>query len=127
MRWLRAPGVRDVPEDIRTWSVEGADLAARDPLFARALAGVELDCVADASDNALERALGHRAFIHGNLHVDGRLWGTVQPGMTGAPRAWTERDRSAVLRVRPLLAPLVAALARARAPSALIVAGELPE
>ena len=70
-------------------------------------------------DPELERALGHRAFIHLNLHVDGVLWGTFQPGMTETPRIWTDQDRGVLLRLRPILA--VVAAARRRAPSTLLI------
>jgi GAF domain-containing protein len=123
VRWLRAPGVPDVPEAVRRWSTEPPDLAARDPLFARALAGIPLDAVDDAAaapvDAELERALGHRAFVHLNLHVDGVLWGVLQPGMTSAPRAWTATECAQLLGLRPVLAPLVAAVGRE--PSRLLV------
>jgi hypothetical protein len=116
VRWLRAGDVGDVPDDLTAWSTEPADLARRDPLFGRALAGVPADMVDDTAradvDRALERALGHRAFVHLNLHVDGALWGVLQPGMTAAPRAWTPAEREAVLTLRPALAALVAATLR---------------
>jgi hypothetical protein len=118
VRWLSRPGVPDVPAEVRTWTAEAPDLPARDPLFARALAGVPLDAVDDVEaggvDADLERALGHRAFLHANLHHHGELWGTLQPGMTDAPRSWTPADRDAVLRVRDDLARRVAALVRER-------------
>jgi GAF domain-containing protein len=114
VRWLRGPGTADVPADLRRWTAEAPGLAGRDPLFARALAGTELDLVADAEaddvDRALERALGHRAFAHLNLHAGGELWGTLQPGMTGAPRAWTDADRRRLLDLRPALGRALAAL-----------------
>jgi GAF domain-containing protein len=113
-RWLRAPDISDVPEDIRRWNRESTDLAARDPLFAHALAGAPLDDVDDIEhtpvDRELERALGHRAFIHLNLHVDGELWGTLQPGMTSRPRRWSVSERDALLELRPALAQAIAAL-----------------
>jgi hypothetical protein len=116
VRWLSRPGVPDVPAEVRTWTAEAPDLPARDPLFARALAGVPLDAVDDVEaggvDAELEWALGHRAFLHANLHHDGELWGTLQPGMTERPRAWIAADRELVLRVRGDLAPRVAALVR---------------
>lgn len=111
VRWLRAEDVADVPEDVRSWSGEAADLPARDPLLRRALAGAPADAVADAAtadvDHELERALGHRAFVHLNLHVDGALWGVLQPGMTDAPRTWTDEERAGLLALRPSLALLV--------------------
>jgi hypothetical protein len=113
VRWLRAEDVGDVPDDLTAWSTEPADLARRDPLLRRALEGVAADVVDDtaraAVDHAMERALGHRAFVHLNLHVDGALWGVLQPGMTAAPRAWTGAEREAMLALRPALAALVAA------------------
>jgi GAF domain-containing protein len=118
VRWLRAVDVADVPRDLWAWADEAPDLPARDPLFARALAGVPLDAVDDVEaagvDAALERALGHRAFLHVNLHRDGELWGTLQPGMTGAPRAWAAADEALVLAVRAELADRVAALVAGR-------------
>jgi GAF domain-containing protein len=113
VRWLRAGDVGDVPDDLTGWSTEPADLARRDPLFGRALEGAPADVVDDTAhadvDRAMERALGHRAFIHLNLHLDGALWGVLQPGMTAAPRAWTAVERAELLALRPALAALVAA------------------
>jgi GAF domain-containing protein len=114
VRWLRHPGVPDVPGDLCRWTDEAPDLPERDPLLARALAGEPLDAVADvaeaAVDAGLERALGHRAFVHVNLHVDGVLWGTLQPGMTGGTRTWTARERDRLLGIRPAAAAVLAAL-----------------
>ena len=111
VRWLRADGVTDVPADLRAWTAEAPDLADTDPLFARALAGASADAIADTHvadvHRPLEDALGHRAFIHLNLHHDGALVGVLQPGMTGAPRAWTEAD--ALLPLRGGLAALTVA------------------
>ena len=113
VRWLRAEDAGDVPGDLTAWSTEPADLARRDPLFGRALAGAPADMVDDTAragvDRAIERALGHRAFVHLNLHLDGALWGVLQPGMTAAPRAWTAAERADLLALRPALAALVAA------------------
>jgi GAF domain-containing protein len=113
VRWLRAQDVHDVPEGVRVWSTEPAELPARDPLLRRALHGVPADAIGDVAaaevDQELEHALGHRAFVHVNLHVDGALWGVLQPGMTRAPRAWSAEDRGALLALRPALAPLVVA------------------
>jgi GAF domain-containing protein len=118
VRWLRSPDVPDVPAELTGWAAEAPDLPAVDPLFARALAGVPLDVVDDAltgaCNAALESALGHRAFVHLNLQLDGVLWGTVQPGMTAAPRRWSERDRELLTTLRPALARLVAGLVRSR-------------
>jgi GAF domain-containing protein len=118
VRWLRAPDVADVPAELTAWADEAPDLAAVDPLFARALAGEPLDFVDDAltgaCNAALEQALGHRAFAHLNLHLDGELWGTVQPGMTAAPRRWSEPDRDLLTSLRPGLTRLVAELVRSR-------------
>lgn len=79
-RWRRSVEVRDVPEDLWQWTPEGDDLAEIDPLFARALAGHPLDAIDDATTgpcNAeLERALGHRAFIHLNLSSPVEHWTT---------------------------------------------------
>lgn len=115
-RWRRGPAIPDVPEDIRRWASEEPDLPQRDPLFGRALAGEPLAAIEDVLcadvDPAIERALGHRAFIHLNLHVDGLLWGTLQPGMADAPRRWTPAERSALLSLRPRLAAVVAGLVR---------------
>jgi GAF domain-containing protein len=112
VRWLRAPGVPDVPAELHRWTPEAADLATIDPLFARALAGHPVDVIDDAETgpcNAeLERALGHRAFIHLNLHADGVLWGTLQPGMTATARRWTDAERDRLLAMRPRLTRLVA-------------------
>ena len=123
VRWLRAAGIPDVPDDLRRWTAEPPGLAARDPLFARALAGTPLDAVDDAAvarvDAELERALGHRAFVHVNLHLDRVLWGVLQPGMTAGPRAWSAAECARLLALRPVLAPLVAAAGRA--PSRLLV------
>jgi GAF domain-containing protein len=114
VRWLRTEQVADVPASLRSWTAEAADLAARDPLFARALSGAPLDAVDDAEtadvDRELEAALGHRAFLHLNLHAGGRLWGTLQPGMTRGPRAWTPAERRRVLELRPALGAALAAL-----------------
>jgi GAF domain-containing protein len=116
VRWLRTPEIPDLPAELRTWTDEAPGLDRRDPLFARALAGAELDLIADAEtadvDRELERALGHRAFAHLNLHAGGELWGTLQPGMTGAPRAWTAADRRRLLDLRPALGRALAALVR---------------
>jgi GAF domain-containing protein len=116
VRWLRAGDVADVPQDLRSWNVEAADLSRRDPLFARALAGAPADVIDDVEtadvDLSLERALGHRAFVHLNLHANGSLWGVLQPGMTTRPRPWTSAERSALLDLRPALAPLVVAALR---------------
>jgi hypothetical protein len=113
VRWLRDDRVRDVPGDLTAWSPEPADLARRDPLFARALEGAPADLVDDTGradvDPAMERALGHRAFVHLNLHRDGALWGVLQPGMTEAPRHWTSDECAELLALRPALASLVAA------------------
>ena len=117
VRWLRSPAVADVPEDLCRWSAEPEELAAVDPLFRRALDGGPMDAIDDATSApvnlAMEEALGHRAFVHLNLHAGGALWGVLQPGMTGAPRAWTEAERVALLELRPALAPLVEAAVRA--------------
>src|SRR5215207_3587980 len=116
VRWLRTAAVPDVPEDLWGWTAEAADLAGRDPLFARALAGVPADAVDDVLtahvDVGLERALGHRAFVHLNLHAGAALWGVLQPGMTAEPRAWTPAERAALLALRPGLAPMVVAAVR---------------
>jgi hypothetical protein len=116
VRWVRTDAVPDVPEDLRRWSAEAADLPRRDRLFARALAGAPADVIDDAEtadvDLSLEHALGHRAFVHLNLHADGSLWGVLQPGMTTGPRAWTPAERSALLDLRPALAPLLVAALR---------------
>jgi GAF domain-containing protein len=124
VRWFRTGAVDDVPEDVRAWSEEPPDLRRRDPLFARALDGAPADAVDDVTeadvDLALERALGHRAFVHVNLHADGRLWGVLQPGMSTRPRAWTPDERAALVALSPAFAALVvAALAggSARPPS----------
>jgi hypothetical protein len=113
VRWLRAEDVRDLPEDVRVWSTEPAELPARDPLLRRARDGVPADVIGDVAaadvDHELERALGHRAFVHLNLEADGALWGVLQPGMTRAPRAWSGEERAALLALRPALAPLVIA------------------
>ncbi len=105
VRWLRAGDVGDVPDDLTAWSTEPADLARRDPLFRRALEGAPADLVDDTAradvDRAMERALGHRAFVHLNLHLDGALWGVLQPGMTAAPRAWTAAERDGARRAPP--------------------------
>lgn len=118
VRWLRSAEVADVPAELAGWAAEAPDLHDVDPLFARALAGEPLDVVDDAltgaCNPALERALGHRAFVHLNLHLDGVLWGTVQPGMTAAPRRWSERDRELLSALRPALTRLVAELVRSR-------------
>jgi GAF domain-containing protein len=116
VRWRRNPEVTDVPNDLHRWTTEDAGLATRDPLFARALAGHPADAIDDAwtgpCNPELERALGHRAFVHLNLHVDGELWGTLQPGMTTARRRWTGAELRDLLALRPVLAPLVAATVR---------------
>ena len=113
VRWRRDDAVTDLPPELRDWQPEAPGLARTDPLFGRALAGEPLDLVDDISaadvDQELERALGHTAFAHLNLHHGGELWGVLQPGMTGGPRAWTARERDALLALRPGLAPLVAA------------------
>jgi GAF domain-containing protein len=113
VRWLRTSAVDDVPEDLRAWSVEPPDLRRRDPLFARALDGAPADAVDDVTeadvDLALERALGHRAFVHVNLHAGGSLWGVLQPGMSTRPRAWTPDERAALLALSPAFAALVVA------------------
>lgn len=113
VRWLREDGVQDLPRDLWSWSAEAADLPRRDPLFARALGGAPADVIGDVRDAdvdlALERALGHRAFVHLNLHANGSLWGVLQPGMTTRSRAWTAAERSALLALRPALAPLLVA------------------
>jgi GAF domain-containing protein len=118
VRWLRDPEVTDVAADIWRWTPEAHDLKERDPLFARALNGVAADRVDDIDrapvDRALEQALGHRAFIHLNLHVDGVLWGTLQPGMTRAPRVWSDSELDLLLSLRPALAAALADLVRAR-------------
>ena len=114
IRWLRHDDTTDVPADLRAWALEAPDLQAIDPLFARALAAVPLDSVDDTTrdgcNQALERALGHRAFLHLNLQLDGVLWGTLQPGMTAAPRHWSERDRAVVLGWRGSLAEAIRAI-----------------
>jgi GAF domain-containing protein len=124
VRWLRAPEVPDVPEDVRAWSAEAPDLAASDPLFARALAGEPLDAIDDvataAVNVALERALGHRAFVHLNLHAGGELIGVLQPGMV-SPRAWTADERAGLSALRPGLAALLVDI-EGRPPSRLLVA-----
>lgn len=111
VRWLRDEGTADVPADLHDWAPEPDDLAESDPLFARALAGVPLDAVDDAHaapvNRELEDALGHRAFVHVNLHRDGALVGVLQPGMTRAPRAWTAAERDGLLRRRAALAALL--------------------
>jgi len=113
VRWLRVGDVADVPSGLTAWSTEPADLGRRDPLFGRALEGAPADVVEDTAradvDRAMERALGHRAFVHLNLHLDGELWGVLQPGMTAAPRSWTPGERAELLALRPGLAALVAA------------------
>jgi hypothetical protein len=110
-RWLRDPATPDVPADLHDWAPEPDDLADTDPLFARALAGVPLDAVDDVRtapvNRELEAALGHRAFVHVNLHRDGALVGVLQPGMTAAPRAWTAAERDGLLRRRAQLAALL--------------------
>ncbi len=110
-----------MPEELRRWTPEAADLATIDPLFARALAGHPVDVIDDAETgpcNAdLERALGHRAFIHLNLHVDGVLWGTLQPGMTATARRWSEAEQAYLIALRPDLARLVADAVITRAAS----------
>jgi GAF domain-containing protein len=128
VRWLRTSAADDVPEDVRAWSEEPAELRRRDPLFARALDGAPADAVDDVTaadvDLALERALGHRAFVHVNLHAGGSLWGVLQPGMTTGPRAWTPEERSMLIALRPAFAELVVAAVAggsARPPSRLIV------
>jgi hypothetical protein len=125
VRWLRADDVPDVPPDVREWTAEAPDLATTDPLFARALAGVAADAIADthAADvnRALEDALGHRAFVHLNLHHDGALVGVLQPGMARAPRAWTETE--ALLALRPALAALVVAATTGARPASLRLTG----
>ena len=68
-----------VPEHPRAWLT-----TEQDPLFARALAGEPADAVDDARaaavNPAIERALGHRAFVHLNLHGDdGSLQGSCSP------------------------------------------------
>jgi hypothetical protein len=122
VRWLRAPGVPDVPADLRVWSAEAPELATTDPLFARALAGEPLDAIADvetaAVDRRLERALGHRSFVHLNLHAEGVLRGVLQPGMT-TPRAWTAAELAALTALRPALTRLL--LAEDRTASRLLV------
>jgi GAF domain-containing protein len=111
--WRRDATVTGLPPELRTWRPEAPDLPRTDPLFGRALAGEPLDLVDDTSttdvDAVLERALGHRAFAHLNLHHGGELWGVLQPGMSDGPRAWTGPERDALLALRPALAPLVAA------------------
>ena len=123
VRWLRAADVPDVPADLRNWTAEAPDLPDADPLFARALAGAPADAIADthAADvhRPLEDALGHRAFVHLNLHHEGALVGVLQPGMTGAPRAWTETE--ALLALRPGLAALTAGAVRHRPESVRLV------
>jgi GAF domain-containing protein len=118
VRWLRTSEIADLPEDLHQWSYEPSDLPARDPLFAHALAGQAIDVIDDATcgpvDAGLEQALGHRAFVHLNLHARGSLWGTLQPGMTRIPRHWTTGERSFLLDLRPVLAPMLASLVAAR-------------
>jgi len=121
VRWLRAGDVADVPLGLRDWTIEAPDLSETDPLFARALAGVPADAIGDTRaarvNRGLEDALGHRAFVHLNLHQDGRLVGVLQPGMTGAPRAWTETE--ALIALRPALAALTAAAIRGTRPASI--------
>ena len=125
VRWLRADDVPDVPPDLCAWTVEADDLAATDPLFGRALAGIPADAIDDthAADvhRPLEDALGHRAFVHLNLHHDGALVGVLQPGMTGAPRAWTETE--ALLALRPGLAALTSAATGTPRPKSVRLVG----
>jgi GAF domain-containing protein len=130
VRWLRHAGVPDVPDDLCHWTDEAPDLPERDPLLARALAGEPLDAVADVADAEvdaeLERALGHRSFVHVNLHLDGVLWGTLQPGMTIGPRTWSGRERSQLLAIRPAAAAVLAAVVTEHGEdlsSQLVVAG----
>jgi hypothetical protein len=122
VRWLRAPGIPDVPADLQVWSAEAPDLAATDPLFARALAGEPLDAIDDVEAAAvnvrLERALGHRAFVHLNLHAGGELLGVLQPGMT-TPRAWAAEELAQLAALRPGLAELLNVAGRP--PSRLLV------
>jgi hypothetical protein len=125
VRWLRSDGVADVPAELHAWTPEAADLAQTDPLFARALAGAAADVVDDTRaagvNRALEDALGHRAFVHLNLHREGRLVGVLQPGMVGAPRAWTETG--ALVALAPALAELTAAAVRGPRPASLRLVG----
>jgi GAF domain-containing protein len=116
VRWRRSPDVTDVPENLNSWTPEAADLPLVDPLFARALGGRPADAIADANVDRcnadLERILGHRAFVHLNLHVDGVLWGTLQPGMTTTARHWSEAEQQYLLALRQPLARLVADIVR---------------
>jgi GAF domain-containing protein len=125
VRWLRAADVTDVPDELREWTREAPDLAQTDPLFARALAGIAADAIADVTTadvhRPLEAALGHRAFVHLNLQHDGRLVGVLQPGMTDAPRIWTELDD--LIALRPALAALTAAAVKRGRPAGVRLVG----
>lgn len=125
VRWLRAEDVTDVPDELRAWTPEAPGLPQTDPLFARALAGVPADAIEDTwtadVNRPLEDALGHRAFVHLNLRHDGRLVGVLQPGMTGAPRAWGEVGE--LIALRPALAALVASAVAGGRPAGVRLVG----
>jgi GAF domain-containing protein len=125
VRWLRAEAVTDVPVGLHGWTPEAPDLARTDPLFARAIAGRAADAVDDTRsadvDRPLEDALGHRSFVHLNLHHEAQLVGVLQPGMTSRPREWGDLD--ALIALRPAFAALTAVAVAGRRPASIRLIG----
>jgi GAF domain-containing protein len=112
--WRRHPGIPDPTHD---WQNDTTDLPQKDPLFRAALAArpsVFVEDVEAAPPSVLNRefehqTFGHRALIHAHITEGETLWGILQPCLFGAPRHWTDDERTAVESILPLLvAPIKA-------------------
>jgi GAF domain-containing protein len=92
--------------------VDESSFVDNDPLYRAALACQPSIYIADiekASPEILnrefeDRYFGHRAFIHGHIIQDGRLWGTLEPCVFDHPRQWTETEQTFIETLLPLLA-----------------------
>jgi GAF domain-containing protein len=111
--WRRDEGVPDLPDRyFAGWFDEDPKVHTDDPMFADALRGQPAAYIADTEaaeagvNPEVERKFNHRALVHVNLNVDGRLWGILEP-MTVAPRSWTAADRAVIEATRAALTPRV--------------------
>ncbi len=119
--WRRNPQVPDATD--LDWQQEPESLTTEDPLFAAALRtdpSVYVEDVETAGPDVLNLAFerqyfGHRALIHAHLCQDGQMWGVLQPCVFGAPRVWTEFDRSVIAQLEQSLTPLAIAYVQAAA------------
>ena len=114
--WQRKPEYALAHAD-RDWQVESESLVEDDPMFAVALRDPAALYIEDvlAADPALVNGpyevehFGHRALVHAPIYHDGLMVGILEPCVMGAPRVWSQTDRTIVVEVQARIAPVAAA------------------